>query len=153
MTTYVHSLGEVLKKNRLSRELFQKEFAQELGGDEMSYNAWENDTRLPDIHFAAKIRSALGTDTRYLKPNYSEFKEECLSAREASEKLSINYHTLQAWVGKYKLIEPKKSTNGRRIIFSLADLEKLNELHSRRVIGVYGERGRVAVQKNGGMCR
>ncbi len=62
----MNRIGKIIKEERLSKNLTQKDVADALGITQDSISLWENDKRIPDTEYIIKLCSVLNISADYL---------------------------------------------------------------------------------------
>lgn len=97
------SLGDHLKKRRLTLQQFQKDVALRLGVNEWTYGNWENDKTEPAIRMFPRIIEFLGY---YPFPEPKTLGERILSYRRyhgvSVKRLAFQIGVDEATLGRYE---------------------------------------------------
>ena len=98
----LNTLGDHLKKQRLTLALFQKDVALLLGVNEWTYHKWETNKTEPIISMYPKVIEFLGYDP-FPEPQtvgerfYAYRRRGGISVQRLAEKFGVNEKTLSRW--------------------------------------------------------
>jgi site-specific DNA recombinase len=98
----LETLGDHLRRRRLTLKLIQRQVAQQIGVDASSIHNWETNASKPSLQFMPAIIRFLGYDPVPPASGWSERLVRCrtmlgLSQRESAKRMRVDQSTLARW--------------------------------------------------------
>jgi transcriptional regulator with XRE-family HTH domain len=98
----LETLGDHLRRRRLTLKLIQRQVAQEIGVDASSIHNWETNASKPSLQFMPAIIRFLGYDPVPPARGWSERLVHCrtmlgLSQKESAKRVGVDQSTLARW--------------------------------------------------------
>jgi transcriptional regulator with XRE-family HTH domain len=100
--TEPHTVGDHIRKRRLTLKMLQKEVGEQIGVDKTSIHNWETNVRSPEIRYMPAIIRFLGYNPLPETEGWGERLVRCrttlgLTQREAAHRLDVDQGTLAKW--------------------------------------------------------